>query len=278
MDDKQYLQHLELLYKAHKRKYENMWNIKYPDIFHVNGLPIHFDTRAKKILIALSGGADSTMVTYMLCKLIEEQGFNAKISCFTMVRFWDEKPWLEPMAKDVFTYLKNTFPNIIDEHHWGFLPPQLEVVPLLKAGIVEDLPPTASCDVLCTVEYQKYLLKTKGYQYTYSGNTMNPPTNHSEAPQFRNIDKIKNDITFVISGPSINPFGLLHKNFTMAQYINYGLNDLLALTRSCEGSIVEFGEEYLHNNDYPPECGKCFFCEEKTWGFNNAEGYLLENL
>ena len=64
----------------------------------------------------------------------------------------------------------------------------------------------------------------------------------------------------------------------MAQYINYGLNDLLALTRSCEGSIVEFGEEYLHNNDYPPECGTCFFCEEKTWGFNNAEGYLLENL
>lgn len=60
----------------------------------------------------------------------------------------------------------------------------------------------------------------------------------------------------------------------MAQYINYRLDDLLKLTRSCEISTAEIKEHY--NTKYPPECGTCFFCQEKEWGKNNAEGFLLD--
>lgn len=280
MDDKHYLDYLEKGYtnQGFVKAYEAIWQRKYPEILKINGLPIHFDPNAKKILVALSGGADSSMLTYMLCKLIEREKLETKIYCYTMVRFWKEKPWLEPMSTDVYNWLKNKFPNIIMHQHIGFLPPVFETVPLGNLGIKTMLPPMANCDVLVSVEYQTYLLESKGYEWVYSGTTMNPPLNTTDQPKFRDEKVIKDNWSWVIDGPSVNPFGLLRKNYTMAQYINYDLDELLQLTRSCEGDAQLFGDEYRHNGKYPPECGFCFFCEEKHWGLENSKGFLLENL
>lgn len=282
MDDKVYLDYLEQGYK-HK-KFVNSYELifrKYPEIHHINGLPIHFDPNAKNILISLSGGADSSILAYMLCDYIEKNNYNISVHFMTLVRFWKEKPWLENSGKNVYAYLKKRFPSICKDQHWGFLPPQFEDVPLTnlnKPAIFTKLPEKANCDVLVTIEFQEYLMNKLKIDFLYTGTTMNPPLNTEDQPTFRNEEYIKNKWEWALSGPCVNPFGLLRKNFTMAQYHNYNLWDLLELTRSCEADVFVFGEEYRHNGKTPPECGTCFFCKEKQWGLDNCEGFLLENL
>ena len=240
-------------------------------------MPIHLDKHAKKILVAFSGGADSSLLLYMLCTLIKRKKLKTKIDVYTMIRFWEQKPWLKPMAEDAFGYLKKQFPDIIGIQHWGFLPHEFETVPLKKLNLRNlTLPAMAKCDVLITHSYQVFLLETYKYDWVYSGTTMNPPIDNNQAPAFRNEKVVKDNWDWVITGSCINPFGLLRKNYTMAQYVNYKLETLLKLTRSCEGDIAQFGEEYRHNRQYPPECGHCFFCQEKEWGKNNAQGFLLD--
>ena len=282
MDDKHYLDYLEAGYKDEQfiKTYEMIFR-PYPEIHRINGLPVHFDPNAKNLLVSLSGGADSSILTYMLCDYIEKNNYNNKIYCMTLVRFWKEKPWLAPMAEDVYNYLKARFPDIIQEQIWGFLPPEFEDVPLTRLGkehLFTKLPREANCDVLCTLDFQEYVMYRYNIDLIYTGITMNPPFATDDEPTFRNEEFMKDNWDWAISGPAINPFGLLRKNYTMAQYHNYDQWDLLKLTRSCEGDIAEFGEENRRNRQYPPECGHCFFCQEKKWGLDNCNGFLLENL
>ena len=275
MDDFKYLDYLELHYKKQDfiKQYETQYR-RYPNVYRINGLPIHLDKHAKKILVAFSGGADSSLLLYMLCTLIKREKLKTKIDVYTMIRFWEQKPWLKPMAEDAFGYLKKQFPDIIGIQHWGFLPHEFETVPLKKLNLRNlTLPAMAKCDVLITHDYQEYLIKSYNYEWVYSGTTMNPPIDNNQAPAFRNETVVKDNWDWVITGSCINPFGLLRKNYTMAQYVNYKLETLLKLTRSCEVSLFEI-EDY--KTKYPPECGTCFFCQEKEWGKNNVEGFLLD--
>ena len=262
--------------------FENYHSKKYPDLHDVNGLPIHFDKTFSRIGISLSGGADSTMLFYILCKLIEDTGSKCKIMPTTMVRFYDTKPWLEKSAKDVYAWMKERFPNIILEHNWGFIPPELEIVKMKKLGLrhLNQQYPTdlMFCDVLSTVTYHEYLIKSKKLDFIYSGTTMNPPENFDNAPQFRTEEALQvNGIDNVVNATVINPFALVQKDWVMAQYENFKLQELLDLTRSCEADTKVLGEMWLYIEDeQPPACGYCFFCKERQWGIDNQDKYLIK--
>lgn len=264
------------------KNYENYHGKKYPDLYDVNGLPVHFDSTSKEISISLSGGADSSLLFYILCDLAEKTGSKVKIHATTMVRFYDTKPWLEKPAKDVFDWMKTRFPNIVGEHDWGFIPPDLEVVKMKKLGL-RHLNSTYTtdlmfCDVLCTLTYQDYLLKKKKWNFIYSGATMNPPETFANAPEFRSTEVLETqNIDKVVNATVINPFALVQKDWIMAQYKNFELQDLLALTRSCEADAKVLGEMWLDVKDQqPPACGECFFCKERQWGSDNMDKFLVE--
>ena len=280
------MQDFDLLLEKYKNEtfikgYENFHNKRYPEIHDVNGLPIHFSSTFKRVGLSLSGGADSSLLFYILCKLIEETNSECKILPTTMVRFFDTKPWLEKPAKDVYAWIKERFPNIILEHDWGFIPPDLEVVKIKKLGLAhlnKNFPADLMfTDVLCTITYHNYLMKTKNLEYMYSGTTMNPPEDFDNAPQFRDQSVLDADgIANVVNATSINPFSLVTKDWIMAQYENYELQDLLTLTRSCEADTRVLGEMWLTVDDVqPPQCGQCFFCKERKWGIANMEKYLI---
>jgi hypothetical protein len=280
------MQGFDLLLEKYKneifiRGYENFHSKKYPQIQDVNGLPFHFDPTFKRIGLSLSGGADSTLLFYILCKTIKDTNSDCKIFPITMIRFFDSKPWLPKSAKDVYTWMQERFSDIVDEHIWGFIPPDLEVVtmknlqlPHLDKRYRTDL---MFSDVLCTMSYNEYLLISKNLDYIYSGNTMNPPENFDRAPEFRNEHVIeKEGITNVIGGAAINPFTLITKDWIMAQYQNFELEDLLKLTRSCEADIRVLGDMWSNIKDeQPPACGFCFFCKERQWGIDNSEKFLI---
>jgi hypothetical protein len=252
---------------------------KYPEILEIDGFPVHFDPNAEMINVSFSGGADSSMLTVLLAKLIQKYKLKTKITPVYMARFTYSKPWLEPMALDVYNYIKNMFPDIIQDIQTGFIPEIFETTDFTfkYEKQYEDFPKEAGLDAIYAGSFGVYMVKKLGASRTYSGTTMNPPPINEDAEiiPFREEEVIMSTNHWVIGPFHINPLGYLRKDFTMAMYEKYDLYDLLKLTRSCEVNLVGLGEDYKYvDGVYPPECGHCFFCLEKKWGIENMGKFL----
>lgn len=258
--------------------YQNKYVLRFPTQHDINGLPVLFNENVKNILLNFSGGADSSLLLYLLCKHIETNNYKTKIYPITYLRFADSKPWLEKVAVNVYDYLKQIFPDIIQEQLWGFIPSEFETVKISVLGndkLDQEFPSNEMhCDVLCTVRYQEYIMKKYDIDYVYSGTTTNPKDFIEGEPSFRNITVSKENINWAIQGPAINPFAFVKKNWIMAQYYNMNLHELLNLTRSCSADTLILGLKWLHNKQIPHECGVCFFCKEKEWAKNNMKEYI----
>lgn len=249
---------------------------EYPSIYIVNNLPIHFDPKFKKIGITMSGGADSSLLFYILCKLIQDTNSECKIYPITMVRNYDDKPWDEIVQDNVYSWFYKKFPYIVKEHIKGFIPPALELVPISRLKLEKlnsqygNLADITNVDVVCITNYTDYIFKKNNLDYIYSGTTTNPiEIDNTGAPKFRNKENMKLDITKVISKTNIDPFALITKDWIIAQYYNFKILDLLDLTRSCDANIDT-------NDTIPQPCNECFFCKERNWALENKEKYLME--
>lgn len=270
--------HSKLIDPAFTNSYYNFHRRKAPPIHLVNDLPIHFDPKFKSIGISFSGGADSTLLLWILCNLIKDTNSECKIYPIHMIRFYNEKPWLGRMAEDVYNYIKEKFPNILQDMQYGFIPSEFETVTLdkidYKSLSEEYNTQDTTCDALFTVRYMTYITNKLKLEYVYSGVTTNPPIEHESSPKFREQENTENKVNWILGYDSIAPFTLISKDWIMAQYDNFNIRDLLELTRSCEANDVVLGERYLTSEDYPPICTTCFFCKEREWGEDNKEKYL----
>lgn len=250
-----------------------------PQLTFVNGLPIHFNRQSKRIGITFSGGADSTLLLFILANLIKTNNMDCKIYPLTNIRFHETKPWLEYISTDVLKYLQSMFPGIIEDQYWFYIPTTFEEIKISalnneKYNSIFDSN-NATCDALLTSEYSLYFIKKNNLDWMYNGTTTNPPIDIDKSPKFRNYNIRKLNYTQVLMGKNISPFFFINKDWIMAQYKNFGLEELLSLTRSCQSGILDFNLKKWNRGDpYPPECGKCFFCIEKKWGQDNMQKYL----
>ena len=251
---------------------------EYPPIYVVNTLPIHFDPKFKKIGITMSGGADSTMLFYILCNLIENTGSKCKIYPITMIRNYKDKPWDEIVQDNVYNWFYKKFPNIVQNHIKGFIPSDLELVPISNLGLEKlnkqygDLASITNVDVVCITNFTDYLLEKYNLDYMYSGTTTNPTDiDNAGAPIFRNQENMQFDVNKVISKTNIDPFALITKDWIIAQYYNFNILDLLDLTRSCDKNIKVSDTTII-----PQPCNECFFCKERNWAIDNKDKYLME--
>ena len=252
-----------------------------PSIDYFNSLPIHFDKQSKKIGITFSGGADSTLLLYILCYFIKKNDMDCKIYPITALRYVDEKPWLEPISVTVLDFLKNLFPNTIENQSCFLIPKEFELVKVSSLNVKKysDRFPAdkATCDVIFVDENANYFIKKYNLDWTYTGVTTNPPIAIPNEPKFRNY---KETMTYdgVITDKFINPFRFISKEWIVAQYYNLKLEKLLNLTRSCQADIVDLNlQGWNIGDEYPRECGQCFFCLEKKWAIDNMKKYLKEH-
>ena len=261
----------------------------------VNGLPIYFDPAEKKIAITFSGGADSTMLTYILCRLIEAYKCDTEIVAITLIRFWESRSGTEDSARNVFSIIDRMFPNIKKTHTLGFVPTALEFTPLknivfppVKLGMNPEFSDyiinSAHADVYAVKNYTDYITTRHGIFKTYSGTTMNP--SHllagDHAPEFRKLRDFTpaDAMCYNSEAKHKDPFGIIQKSWVMAQYENFGLRELRDATRSCESTDLalnaKFGPGKWTITDSKYSCGSCFFCKERQWGMDNA-GIFLES-
>lgn len=256
----------------------------------VNGYPIPFDPNYKNIGVWLSAGTDSTFLLYILAKIISELKCDTKIYPMTVVRYWEHTAWSEEAKRKIYFYIRDLFPDIIQEQQWGFLPTAMEFTPLQNLKLRPNELQTfkflvennANADIYFFTSYSFYLAKRLKIDAMYNGTTTNPTTiNVNEAPEFRNANELREDsannllfkqeyITDIIVKNyfmNVTPFNLIEKNWIVAQYDNFGLQELFDMTRSCVES---------DNPKVGCRRPKCFHCEERFWAIDN-KGLFLED-
>ena len=78
---------------------------------------IPFDPKWHNVAVAVSGGADSALLAYMVCQKAKEQTHNVTVHIVNHVRCWKTKPWQQHNAEHVFQWLFQKFYHIDFQRH-----------------------------------------------------------------------------------------------------------------------------------------------------------------
>ena len=244
---------------------------RYPHFF-VNGFPIFFDFTKTRIGVNLSCGADSTLMTFLLCEAIQHMGLNIKIYPLTIARHWEYNKWNEDAKNLVYQILKDKYPNIIQPQIWSMLPTTYEFTPLKNLTFPD--PSTTPHELLRMdnikvelyhfMEFNKWAARHYELDVIYNGTNTVPITKLSTTPEHRKQETLNLVDQFKVISEvdkfgakyiSANPFGLIEKDWIVAHYDYFGLQEYFDMTVSCE----EFREG----------CNNCFHCEERQWAIDN---------
>ncbi len=239
----------------------------------INGVAIPLNPNWNKVAINLSGGADSAMLTYLLATIIQEKNYKCKIDVITYKRCWKTRPWQGDVSLNVYNWLKNRFPNIIDNRETTYIPPELE------HGVVGNIVGDRSPDQVLISSFNSYLAFYNKYNAVYNATTQNPTVDFDIKDRMCNRDNVTHDLKTLAyikhEGISwcLEPLRLIEKDWIVQQYKNYDIMDFFNVTRSCEG---DYKNENLLGIDYTyysiakdsielKECGLCFWCVERKW-------------
>lgn len=218
-------------------------------------MKLDFDKPHKKILLDVSGGADSSLLLYMLIQHLKETNQNdVEVNLLTMA--FDKKGrWTARYATNIIDFVIDKTETDYIKNHWVFYrkTPESTYIPQMEDHYIE-------------VENITLLM---------NGRTANPPlgeivtnykgesillTETSPAPE-RNVNR---NAKVYIHRPNLTiyrPFVNLHKKQIKDLYEKYNLLDsLFPLTRSCEGFDYE-------TKNYTTSCGRCWWCLERKWAF-----------
>ncbi len=208
----------------------------------INVLGIDFDIYKGPIGISFSGGADSSLLLYMLMLNSSE-----KIHIFTTVNNLKNRKNSIITSKVIDKCIELTG-NINIEHHLNYVEEQ---------------------DISNLFSICKKWLINNYIKVIYTGITNTPPIEILES--FKNkIDSVDgeqrkpNIIKPTFSNKFYMPFNNINKQKIADLYNHYKLiNNLFPLTRSCEWTTC-YGEP----DPGIGHCNKCWWCEERIWGFN----------
>ena len=209
----------------------------------VFGLPKTY----KNIGIKLSGGADSAIVLYMLCKYISDTEKECVINPITVCHAG--KAFQLQYATKVIFYMQEKFPNVqFGEHYTGV-----------------NYLPSSYADVQKSVVDKCY--ENKLIDCHFVGITKNPPQEIAESfPIQPGPADDRSAGTYrqtVLEHKIFRPLINIDKKGVKELYEYFGvLDDLFPLTRSCETFTDDFSK---HCED------KCWFCCERYWGFDRYE-------
>lgn len=199
---------------------------------------ISFNDNYKKILLCVSGGADSALGLYLTCEYITSKKIDTDLYVFSGTEGKNNVATFR-----VVDYVTQKFPNVISEH------------------IVESMSESLSKgykkqDVFARV------VRSDNYDLHIRFPTLNPPHFIDNRIEMRSRELYKNcnssgwpywskfeGVTFY------RPFLKIDKKAVVNLYKDRDIFDeLFPLTYSCIGKDM-----------YPDVCGSCFWCKEREW-------------
>jgi len=210
-----------ILYKNLEKQFKEMYGSEVPDLVlhRINGLDIPFSSSWKRIGVNLSGGADSACLTFLLCKIIQDNNIDCKIDVITHIRCWDTRPWQEPISEEVFNKLKSMFPSIIENRHTNFIAPGIEDGAMGK--IIMSKGVLRAGDQIQIDEFNSYCIFKYKFDAIFNATTHNPFNLLIEGePPARRIDVDKKEPLLILkrNGSYIFlPFLLVDKCWNLSQ-------------------------------------------------------------
>ena len=203
-----------------------------------------------KIAISMSGGLDSSLLTYLLCKEISDNNKNTKV--FPLHGIDNTRPTSPENIQNIINFLRKSFPKV-------------EINDMLTWDNTKDYKtPKSKKD---SDGIKKWCLEYK-IKYIYQGRTANPPKEvldkfggfYQEERSHNNEQPIKEHIR-PFNAYLIRPWKNIDKKYIYEQYVKHNLLETLEpLTWSC----IEYAEK---TNFFTEPCKECYWCKEKHWAF-----------
>lgn len=200
--------------------------------------------------IRLSGGADSAILLSLICESIVRLGVQDECKVIPITIHWDQKPFNLFYSGGVLDLVRELYPSV---------------------NIIE--PRVGNCKEFADYSTAQRELERSIYQsglitVSFSGVTENPPEDSIDWDGVWHMRDTRRDpgdspdhITHADGLEKYYPFIHINKRGVADMYDMLGLLDsLYPLTWSCEG--------YKDMNEYfTKQCGKCWWCKERIWGF-----------
>ena len=245
------------------------------NFFTIDGVEIPYDLTWTRIAISLSGGADSALLAYLVCSLVQDHSNQPiTVHIISHTRMWKTKPWQEFDSLYVLNWLQKQFPNIEFERHTGFIAPELEWGSK-GPTMTDEYGKLVSGDNIQQRAFAEYICFHKNVDVYFNAVTKNPigtdfhglPTRDVEAS-----DENKHLTIMTHMGRlACHPFRFTEKSWVMKQYVRLGIEQLRDITRSCEGEFPELNYKTYTPGQYVPTCGECFWCKEREWAIEQSK-------
>ncbi len=225
-------------------------------------MELYLDPTWKKIGISLSGGADSALLAYLILKETD-----ADIYFTTQVRMWKTRPWQRYVAKDVVSWFQERFKNRIEQIE-GFIPPEMEEPN--TTYITDEYGKTKPGNRIILRAHNEWVVHTHNLDAWFAAVNKNPDIAIVGALEERNDGVLPLQMKHM--GIDIcHPFVYTTKDWIIKQYYENNIEDLLDITRSCEGEFDGLDyTSYTPGQDIPI-CGECFWCKEREWAIEQAK-------
>jgi len=210
----------------------------------------------KRIGISLSGGADSALLAYLILKETD-----ADIYFTTQIRMWKTRPWQRYIAQNVVAWFKDRFTNRI-EHIEGFIPPEMEEP--TTTNITDEYGKQKPGNRIILRAHNEWVAHTYNLDAWFAAVNKNPDIPIPGALEERDNGVLPLHMKHM--GIDIcHPFVYIKKDWIIKQYYENKVEDLLNITRSCEGEFEGLDYTTYIPNQKVPICGQCFWCKEREW-------------
>jgi 7-cyano-7-deazaguanine synthase in queuosine biosynthesis len=230
---------------------------------------LRFDSSWNKIAISISGGADSALLSYLICRNITDQ----ELHFINHIRCWKTKPWQKDDADRVLDWFRQKFPQISQQVHRNFIPPEMEWADK-GPTMTDEYGKKVSGDNIEIRAFSEYICYTNNIDAYYNAVTKNPSETSFSGMPTRDLEKTSKNTHLEymthLGKEVIHPFRFIEKNQIIKEYKKQGILDLLELTRSCEGVFSNITYENYDSSLPVPVCGECFWCKEREWAIDNS--------
>lgn len=216
-------------------------------------MEIELNPNWKKIAINMSGGADSSMLAYLIAKQIKENDLALIIQPITWERFYPSnspKNWNLRYAANAIEKIKELLEFNPFEKQYIYKPVKKHKLEDWDE-IIEDMK-----------DIESIIFNHLNCDWFFYGTTCNPPLEEMKKIGFDIGRQEERDQNADKSGfKQTNPFCDINKKDLRDLYIKHDvLKSLFPITRSCEGSAE-------WTDDFTKDCGGCWWCYERWWAF-----------
>lgn len=212
--------------------------------------------RGKTLGVSMSGGADSTMLCYLLAKTIKKRDLQITIQPYSGYDTWaplDSKGVIE-----IVQYIQNKFPTV--DIQWPIstvFDTNGDFEPKDKNMYIRPL-----IDKLVTHNVVDLVM---------NGISMGPPLEVQQT--FTDLDNkinvrrlpgyhLWNEVER--ASDNLAPFKYVDKRFIIQCYKDFNRKELLEMTNSCTAP--------------QGNCGECWWCQERSWAIDTVFGDTINNI